>query len=1161
MHWVTRRAARRVLAMAMGTVWTVQPVLAAADGGALGRQFERSLMAVEDGMSNLPRDRFDPQYVVDQLGIEPETLFGWVKANIGWVPYAGTLRGAGGTLMERRGNALDRALLLAELLGAAGRDVRLARARLTPAQAEALWNEIAAADAVLPPGEASPGPPASGPTGDDGGADLSAVIGDYDLDPGTVAPLVEQAGGRARHLADDLFIRSVVHWGRLFDQGAVPREADAQARAAAARAALADHWWVEVEDGGAWIPLDTLAPSLSFGKTLLPPAETHAVDALPDGLAHVVAVRVVAEQIKDGTPQERTLIDYPLRAAQVIGQRIALRFMPTRWPPDWATTTPEVFQRQLRAAALTQTEWIPVLAVGEQQLADASILDTGEVNPKPDLDAPFGALGVPVAGGIGRVIDLFGEDDGTGEAAPGRAEGEFSALWIDYEIRVPGQPPRTVRRELFDLVGPARRASGTVGPLVLTDADRERRSVTMLGETQILIQTGEIAPEFMMQLAAEAALANRPFLEEMARDPFGGPKADLTETLQKMVPGPGSLDLLALARFAHSGVSDRVYIAEPNILTQHVEMVQDANRDFHGRLAIDIVANDVAVLPSAPGDAANLRLVQGVVDTNAELLVLADAPHLYGAAELFETVGAGGAAWVTLRPGDGAALAALPLPEDAAARIKADLAAGYAVVAPSQAGLAPIRVGYWRIDPATGTTLGMGANGWGVSLVEYAFVLVIKTMLAEMVCQAQAAIGAVAMAKLDKGSSFSVRNDGQKTFNKAAGDAFKFCMVTALFGGFMLMAQTPLTGGSMFPRMSAGGGGGGGSAGGSGGGSGGSGGTGGGSGGKNQPPGSNPPNSKPPGSSPPGSKPPPSQPPGSKPPQGPPSGPPGSKPPSSGSGDGTRPPSRADVQESLKNSRQKWDEYIEATKDKSTPGDVLNRKYEDAVRAEEAAKQKGFKDYVGDRFDTGAHKRLREWTEDSHNAYKGMEQPANTKVTPPGQTGPVDTGAITEVDRGSQKGPSTLPGTTGGSGQPSSGPPSSSGGGSGGGPPSSGGGTPPAGGGGASPSGSGGGAASAGWDGYPFASPGMDDNPPSYTPGYRPLPPPPSQGFPPPLDGGGPRGPQLTPGQMTGGGTDYPFGSPSSGPPTLPSPGATPDVSPAGFGLAGIAAGLKTLGQ
>ena len=236
----------------------------------------------------------------------------------------------------------------------------------------------------------------------------------------------------------------------------------------------------------------------------------------------------MAEQIKDGQAQENALLGYTLRAADAIGQRITLGFLPTRWPPDWQTTTPEVFQQQLKAAALTQTEWIPVLTVGGQQLAEASALDTGALNPNPDLNAPSGALGVPAAGGVGRVIDLFGEDGGTdGGAAPGRADGEFSALWIDYEIRVPGRPARTVRRERFDLLGPAKHVAGAEPSLTPTDTDRERRSVAMLGETQILIQASEFAPEFMMQLSANAAPANRPFLEEMARDPFAGPKADL----------------------------------------------------------------------------------------------------------------------------------------------------------------------------------------------------------------------------------------------------------------------------------------------------------------------------------------------------------------------------------------------------------------------------------------------------------------------------------------------------------------------------------------------------------------------------------------------------------------------------------------------------------
>ena len=56
----------------------------------------------------------------------PEALFSWVQGQVAYEPYEGALRGAQGTLVGRRGNAVDQALLLQALYEAAGFEARLA---------------------------------------------------------------------------------------------------------------------------------------------------------------------------------------------------------------------------------------------------------------------------------------------------------------------------------------------------------------------------------------------------------------------------------------------------------------------------------------------------------------------------------------------------------------------------------------------------------------------------------------------------------------------------------------------------------------------------------------------------------------------------------------------------------------------------------------------------------------------------------------------------------------------------------------------------------------------------------------------------------------------------------------------------------------------------
>ncbi len=75
---------------------------------------------------------------VARLPAEWEAPLFFVQGAIGYVPYAGSVRGARGTLESGGGNAVDQALLLAALLRARGVETRLARGRLDWAAAARL---------------------------------------------------------------------------------------------------------------------------------------------------------------------------------------------------------------------------------------------------------------------------------------------------------------------------------------------------------------------------------------------------------------------------------------------------------------------------------------------------------------------------------------------------------------------------------------------------------------------------------------------------------------------------------------------------------------------------------------------------------------------------------------------------------------------------------------------------------------------------------------------------------------------------------------------------------------------------------------------------------------------------------------------------------------
>jgi hypothetical protein len=154
------RLVRLLFAITMGLIWAggADPVRAQQAGAtaaapadvtqtaearaAAAEQFDRSVNAIADAARQAPRDRFDVQWVVNHVGADPVKLFEWVRDQTAWVPYRGVLRGEAGVLMDRLGNSLDRALLLAALLKASGQPVRLAHGTIAAAETPALLSKI-----------------------------------------------------------------------------------------------------------------------------------------------------------------------------------------------------------------------------------------------------------------------------------------------------------------------------------------------------------------------------------------------------------------------------------------------------------------------------------------------------------------------------------------------------------------------------------------------------------------------------------------------------------------------------------------------------------------------------------------------------------------------------------------------------------------------------------------------------------------------------------------------------------------------------------------------------------------------------------------------------------------------------------------------------------
>ncbi|HUU22157.1 MAG TPA: hypothetical protein VM389_06430, partial [Phycisphaerae bacterium] len=667
------RLLRLTLAFVVQAAWTAPPAALAQPPaiqpapGAAARpndseerarrvdRAERLLNALEAADREMARDTFEPQATIEKVGRDPEKLFEWVRDSTCLVPYQGSLRGPVGVLMDRQGNSLDRSLLLAELLRLAGHTVRLARGVLS---AEQVRQAIERAKPV----KAADDPEAESKRRQEQWVRYEQVFG---VEAKSLRQALEKSALAAESRAEDAAQRVAEQTTLLADAVGAP----AAAPDPNATVAIADHWWVQCQHKSIWTDYDVLLPAGHPGNALATVKQTFAPGKngtfdLGAALVHQVVVRVIIEQRSAGGLKEQAVLTHVLRPAEALGQDVVFGHYPLRWPEKLDLLSDPDPAGRLTAAALQQHEWLPFLQVGRTTIASSTFTDTGQVNDKPQLD-PAGKVGAPVRGAFG---DLSGALDESG-AQPQKQDQQLTAEWLEYEIRSPGRPIQTIRRQMFDLIGPAARAARQT-PLPDGRATLQR-ALALLGHTRILLLPCQLSQAYVEHLCAQRALDSRQVILNLLR-------AERPSMPQEPVFLPAQLYALALARGQWARTRGEVFLDQPNILSFRSCLRAGAQGEPIACEAFDIVSNGMGVRPGA--DAFKARLEQGVLDTNAEAILTQGGDRVPNAADLLAALAEKGPGWTVLREANDPNWNRLDLSPDARSRIAADLAAGCAVV-------------------------------------------------------------------------------------------------------------------------------------------------------------------------------------------------------------------------------------------------------------------------------------------------------------------------------------------------------------------------------------------------------------------------------------------------------------------------------------------------
>lgn len=686
------------------------------------QQLEHLFSALEAVAKEIPRDTFDMAAVVQKVGRDPVKLFEWVRDETYLVPYRGLLRGPTGVLMDRLGNSLDRAVLLHAMLKSIGHTVRLERGTLTDEQAETLLER-----ARPVPRDGVPALSRSASESTD--TILRTLARERQVDPATLRQATDKVALEQSRMRGALQNRVIEQTAAI--AAAIGKPVPNQPQEDVQRIqAVRDHWWVEWQNGSDWTALDPSLPAGAPGRTLTAAHATVAPDHFRDlGADQLqwIQLRVVVESWSAGKVSEAQVLTHDLLPAELIGKSIVLRFMPVSSPLDRKLFQEKDPLAKLKETVLAQNEWAPILQIDDQNISRHTFNDTGDVGEMARPASSQAAL--PVEGLGNSIGSLLGGAKERNQPATVRSGKYTTAVWIDYDIHSPGQAARTVRRDIVDLLGPAARAINPAPAPAMTESQRLERGLALMGETDILPLVGNVTREFLDYMFVTNVLHNRQVITTLSR--LGAvDTATYSDLASRLRLFPRKLYELALTRQAWSQFAGDTYLAEPNVLAHH----QRARIDEDGLLkllaALDIVVNPMAVRRGARASSFEVQLQQGVLDTNVEAVLAAadcrgleaagSCSQLHNTAEMF-SVSHSKAPWLVVRGIADRGWRAADLPADLRSRIERDLASGHVVMVPSAripTGPGEDGLGWWRIDPLTGQTLGMGQEGWGQGAIE-----------------------------------------------------------------------------------------------------------------------------------------------------------------------------------------------------------------------------------------------------------------------------------------------------------------------------------------------------------------------------------------------------------------------------------------------------------
>lgn len=634
--------------------------------------------------AELPESAWTQEDLAFELAFEePDVIGAWVRDEIAFEAYRGVLRGADGTVRAEAGNAWDQSLLLATLLFDAGYTARIARTTLPDDAAESLVRSMRTREPA---------------------ATENATVGEPFADEEELRETVRDVDRRTEELERELIERTTDTAGwlasNLADAGISTGGNDLSELVEDTQ----DYAWIEVRlaESEPWTALHPAAPEGAAWLDDLEPEATYDGE-LPSEVQHRFRFEAVVEQRLGSELETSTLMaGWERPVANLNG--VALSY--AAYPDGYLELGPGAPAEE----AYAETSF--VLPVFNGELAPSGdVFDLiGNVAPSDAAQSAAGGLFQNVGGAFGEAAGgVSGQEDAVA----------LTGHWLEFTLIAPGGEEATYRRTILDRFGPERRAAGDVdGDLLpMSDAEIVERLRT---QHVFMLAPGRYAPGFVRQHSLEGSHATLDYLETLWLEASEDPEA-LPEPPDGLEAAAAEAPLLRLYEAfddADAALPDGIlsYRPTPSLVVTTADPESE-------RATVDIVHNERRTLEvaSAGGPAPSFdgAVRAGVWESTIEGYAFAEATSVEDTPSYFAEAETQGVEVRTLAPGSVEATADLDLPEASRAAIARDLENGFAVVTPVAMPDATTVAHWWRVDPASGETLGRGADGRGNVLAGY----------------------------------------------------------------------------------------------------------------------------------------------------------------------------------------------------------------------------------------------------------------------------------------------------------------------------------------------------------------------------------------------------------------------------------------------------------